>query len=182
MTISVGLMKGSSALVSFGLDAAVEAVSAAMLLWRITSEERGVDQGTLRRRKEWSFYTLSAVFLVLAGFIGYESVSKLVQQKKPEFSMFAIVILVISLFVNPFLSYFKRRAGKRLDSHELVMDSREQLVCLYMTVVVLAGLLLTKYLNWWWADPSAALLIVPYVLWQAWEAFGEARGSRGSQK
>lgn len=178
VTITIGFMRGSSALVSFGLDAAVEAISASMLLWRLVSEERGVSQETLQRRKKWSFYVLSGVFIVLAGFILYDSASKLISQKKPEFSTIAVGILVISLVVNPFLSYYKRRVGKQLDSHELVMDSREQLICLYMTVVVLAGLLLSKYLGWWWADPAAALLIVPYVLWQAWEAFGDARGAR----
>ncbi len=174
-TVTIGLMQNSSALVSFGLDAAVEAVSAGMLLLRITYEQKGAAQEKIARAKRRTLYGLSVVFLVLTGFILYDSASKLVAQKQPGFSTFGVVVLCISLAVNPFLSYFKRRTGKRLDSDEIVMDSREQLICLYMTVVVLAGLLLAKNLNWWWADPIAAMLIIPYVLWQAWRAFRAAR-------
>ncbi len=175
ITVTAGLLKGSPALVSFGLDAAVEATSASVLLWRLTSEEQGVSQAALLRRKQISFYALSVVFVLLASFILYDSISKLLAQQQPNFSQIGFVILCVSLLINPFLSYRKRRVGKQLDSHELVMDSREQLICLYMTVIVLAGLLLNKYLGWWWADPAAALLIVPYVFYQAWQAFRDAR-------
>lgn len=175
VTITVGFLHGSSALVSFGLDATVEAVSASMLLWRISSEEKGRDEETLNRRKTWSFVTLGIVFLVLACFIVFDAVNKLLAQEESGFSITAVVILCISLVVNPFLAYFKHRSGKQIDSKALVMDSREQIICLYMTVVVLAGILLTKWQGWWWADPLAALLIVPYVLWQSWVAFQEAR-------
>ncbi len=177
ISVTAGLLSGSPALVSFGFDAAVEAISASVLFWRLVSEESGVAQSVLSRRTKVTLYVLSLVFLLLGGFILYESIEKLASQKQPDFSLVSVVILCLSLIVNPMLSFRKRRVGKKLDSHELIMDSREQLICLYMTVVVLAGLLLNKYLGWWWADPIAALLIVPYVLIQAWKAFRKAQNA-----
>ncbi len=177
ISVTAGLLSGSPALVSFGFDAAVEAISASVLFWRLVSEESGVAQSVLSRRTKVTLYVLSLVFLLLGGFILYESIEKLASQKQPDFSLVGVVILCLSLIVNPMLSFRKRRVGKKIDSHELIMDSREQLICLYMTVVVLAGLLLNKYLGWWWADPIAALLIVPYVLIQAWKAFRKAQNA-----
>lgn len=82
---------------------------------------------------------------------------------------------MISLVVNPILIWYKYRYGKKLDSKELIADSKDTFVCLYQTIAVLGGLLAVRYLNWWWADPVAAFLIVPYALKEGWEAFQNGR-------
>lgn len=100
ITVTIGIINGSAALVSFGLDASVEALSAGMLLWRLVSEEKGASQRTLAKRKKWSFYVLCGAFVVLAGFIVYESISKLLSQKTPDFSSIAVGILLASLLIK----------------------------------------------------------------------------------
>ena len=89
---------------------------------------------------------------------------KLFNQEIAEWSTIGVIILVISLIVNPFLTWTKYNTGKNLESKELKADVKDTFVCLYQTVGVLAGLLLARWLDWWWADPVAALLIVPYAL------------------
>ena len=77
--------------------------------------------------------------------------------------------------VNPFLAWGKYRYGKRLDAPALKYDAKDTMICQYQTIVVLAGIGLTQWMGWWWADPVAALLIVPYVAWEAFEATKDAR-------
>ena len=78
--------------------------------------------------------------------------------------------MLISMVVNPFLAWGKYRYGKRLDAPALKYDAKDTMICEYQTVVVLLGIGLTQWMGWWWADPVAALLIVPYVAWEAFEA------------
>lgn len=77
--------------------------------------------------------------------------------------------------VNPIIIWYETRYGKKLDNKELIADSKDTFVCLYQTIAVLGGLLAVRYLDWWWADPVAALLIVPYALKEGWGAFKNGR-------
>lgn len=77
--------------------------------------------------------------------------------------------------VNPILIYYKRKYGHKLDSPALLADAKDTFICLYQTVVVLIGLFLVKWLGWWWADPVAALLIVPYAAKEGLEAYSKAQ-------
>jgi divalent metal cation (Fe/Co/Zn/Cd) transporter len=86
-----------------------------------------------------------------------------------------LIILLVSLVVNPILIYYKRNYGHKLDSPELLADAKDTFICLYQSVVVLIGLILLNWLGWWWADPIAALLIVPYAAKESWESFKKAR-------
>lgn len=79
------------------------------------------------------------------------------------------------LVVNPILIYYKRKYGHKLDSPALLADAKDTFICLYQTVVVLIGLFLVKWLGWWWADPVAALLIVPYAAKEGLEAYSKAQ-------
>nr|WP_243405240.1 cation transporter [Pelagivirga sediminicola] len=105
----------------------------------------------------------------------YEAVSAFISQKAPGFNWWGIAILGASLVVNPFLAWGKYRYGKRLDAPALKYDAKDTMICQYQTIVVLAGIGLTQWMGWWWADPVAALLIVPYVAWEAFEATKDAR-------
>ncbi|WP_299843628.1 cation transporter [uncultured Jannaschia sp.] len=104
----------------------------------------------------------------------YEAVSAFLTQEAPGFNWWGISILFVSLFVNPFLAWGKHHYGKRLDSSALKYDAKDTLICQYQTVVVLIGIGLTQWLGWWWADPVAALLVLPYVTWEGFGATKDA--------
>jgi len=175
VSVTAGLLTGSAALVSWGLDSTVEATSAGTLIWRLRAETEGVDRRTVLKRKKIALSVVAAAFWIVVAAILYEAVSAFVSQEAPGFSWWGIAILLVSLVVNPFLAWGKYRYGKRLDSLALKYDAKDTLICEYQTVVVLIGLALTEAFGWWWADPVAALLIVPYVAWEGFEATKDAR-------
>lgn len=175
VSVTVGLLTGSAALVSWGLDSTVEATSAGTLIWRLKAEKDGGDKRTVLHRKKVALYVVACAFWIVVAAILYEAVSAFISQKAPGFNWWGIAILFVSLVVNPLLAWGKYRYGKRLDSPALKYDAKDTLICEYQTVVVLAGIGLTQWMGWWWADPVAALLIVPYVAWEAFEATKDAR-------
>ncbi|MFH5805478.1 cation diffusion facilitator family transporter [Alienimonas sp. DA493] len=174
VSVTAGLLTGSSALVSWGADSAVESVSAGTLIWRLRGEEKGLGRRGVLRRKKVALGVLAGAFAVAVAFILYEAIGKLLRQEPPGFNWWGIGILLVSLVVNPALAWAKHRYGKKLDSPALKYDAIDTLICEYQTVVVLIGLGLAKWLGWWWADPAAALLIVPYVAWEGFEAGRDA--------
>lgn len=140
------------------------------MVWRLHGEEIGSPEDEVRRRKKIALGVLSAAFIIAVLFIAYESITALVSGKSPEFSGIGIAILVVSLVVNPVLAWAKYYYGKQTDSPSLKYDAKDTLICEYQTIVVLIGLGLSKWLGWWWADPVAALCILPYVAWEGYEA------------
>lgn len=174
VSVTAGFLTGSAALVSWGLDSTVEAASAGTLIWRLRAEEKAADRRTLLKRKKVALSVVAAAFWIVVAAILYEAVSAFVSQEAPGFNWWGISILIISLVVNPFLAWGKYRYGKRLDAPALRYDAKDTLICQYQTVVVLSGIALTQWLGWWWADPVAALLIVPYVAWEGYEATKDA--------
>ena len=174
VSVTAGLITGSSALISWGLDSTVEAGSAGTMIWRLHGEDTGISQKDLQRRKKIALSVISAAFWTVVAFILYEAYSKFQEQSAPEFSVFGIGILVLSLLVNPFLAWGKYRYGKKLDAKSLKYDAKDTLICQYQTIVVLIGLGLVEMFGWWWADPVAALAIVPYVAWEGFKAGRDA--------
>ena len=174
VSVTAGLITGSSALISWGLDSTVEAGSAGTMIWRLHGEETGISQKDLQRRKKIALSVISAAFWTVVAFILYEVYSKFQEQSAPEFSVFGIGILVLSLLVNPFLAWGKYRYGKKLDAKSLKYDAKDTLICQYQTMGVLIGLGLVEMFGWWWADPVAALAIVPYVAWEGFKAGRDA--------
>ena len=175
VSLIAGFSSGSAALIGWGLDSIIEVVSASTLWWRLNGEVKGISEKRVRKRERATLYVIAISFLLVSAFITYDSISKLIAQNPPSWSTAGIVILVISLVVNPILIWYKYRYGKQLDSKELIADSKDTFVCLYQTIAVLGGLLAVRYLDWWWADPVAAFLIVPYALKEGWEAFQNGR-------
>ncbi|WP_299819017.1 cation diffusion facilitator family transporter [uncultured Jannaschia sp.] len=174
VSVTAGLLTGSAALISWGLDSTVEATSAGTLIWRLRAEERGADRRTVLKRKKVALSVVAAAFWIVVAAILYEAVSAFVSREAPDFSWWGIAILLTSLVVNPFLAWGKFRYAKRLESPALRYDAKDTLICQYQTVVVLIGLVLTQTHGWWWADPVAALLIAPYVAWEGFEATRDA--------
>ncbi|MEK6480413.1 cation diffusion facilitator family transporter [Catalinimonas sp. 4WD22] len=175
VSLIAGFTSGSAALIGWGLDSVIEVVSASTLWWRLHGEIKDIKEQQVRKREKITFFVIASSFLLVSLFITYDSISKLLAQKTPSWSTTGVIILVISLVVNPILIWYKYRYGKKLDSKELIADSKDTFVCLYQTIAVLSGLLVVRYLDWWWADPVAAFLIVPYALKEGWEAFQNGR-------
>ena len=178
VSLVAGFIAGSSALIAFGLDSVVEGLSGGMLLWRLRGEEQGVGKAEVKRRKRRALYVLAFSFFALSAFILYDATSKLAAQETPETSIVGIALLFVSLVLNPFLAWGKYATGKKLGSEALVLDAKDTMICLYQTIVVLAGLGLNAALGWWWADPVAALAIIPYALWEGREAVTDARAAK----
>ena len=174
VSVTAGLMTGSSALVSWGVDSAVESLAAGTMIWRLRGEEQGIGRRDVLRRKRTALGVLAGAFAVAVAFILYEAIGKFVSQESPGFNWWGIGILLVSLLVNPVLAWAKHHYGKKLDSPALKYDAIDTLICEYQTVVVLIGLGLARWFGWWWADPAAALLIVPYVAWEGYEAGRDA--------
>ena len=175
VSVTVGLLTGSAALVSWGFDSTVEATSAGTLIWRLKAEKDGGDKRTVLHRKKVALYVVACAFWIVVAAILYEAVSAFISQEAPGFNWWGIAILFVSLVVNPLLAWGKYRYGKRLDSPALKYEAKDTMICEYQTIVVLAGIGLTQWMGWWWADPVAALLIVPYVAWEAFAATKDAR-------
>ena len=162
--IGAGIVAGSIALISFGVDTLIEVMSAFVLLWRLSSVHRD------ERRERIALQLVGVSFLLLAAYVGYEAVSSLVLEEPPNASLVGLGLAVAALFIMPLLARAKRRAATRLDSVALSADSRQSAICAYLSAILLGGLALNAAFGWWWADPVAALVMVPIILKEGFEA------------
>ena len=155
-----GLLAGSIALVGFGLDSVIETISAGILLWRLRAE----DDPLRREHTERTARRLVGVcFLLLAAYVAIESVRALWTKAQPERSIPGILIAIAAIMVMPLLGRAKRRVAAQMGSSALHADSRQADFCAYLSLILLAGLLLHALLGWWWADPVAALIMTPII-------------------
>jgi len=164
--VAAGLLAGSVALTGFGLDSAIEVTSGAALLWRLNSDA-AVDR---HKREKTALRVVGASFLALAAYVAFEAIESLVRRELPERTVFGIAVATASLIIMPFLARAKRRIAARIDSVALTADSRQTDLCAYLSAVLLGGLILNWMLGWWWADPVAALVMVPIIANEGWNA------------
>jgi divalent metal cation (Fe/Co/Zn/Cd) transporter len=169
VSVTAGIVAGSTALVGFGIDSVIESGSGAVLLWRL--QESGDDEN----REARALRLVGVTFLVLAAWVGYESVTSLWSREAPSASYVGIAVAALSLVVMPWLAHRKRRVANRLGSRAMRSDSRQTSLCAYLSAILLAGLLLNALWGWWWADGVAALLMVPIIASEGIEAM---RGER----
>jgi divalent metal cation (Fe/Co/Zn/Cd) transporter len=155
-----GIVAGSVALVGFGLDSVIETASAVAVLWRLR-----VDLSVERSaRAEWRAQKIVGVlFLVLAVYIAAESCRALWMREHAEASWPGLLIAAAAVIVMPLLGRAKRRVAEELGSRAMHSDSRQADFCAYLSAILLAGLLAQRALGWWWADPVAALTMVPII-------------------
>jgi len=169
VSIGAGWLAGSTALVGFGVDAVIESASGATLLWRLQDGPGGdARERTALRLVGWSF-------LALAAYVAIEAGRALVLRQPPEASTAGIVIAAASLVVMPWLARRKRLVAGRIGSGALAADSRQTSLCAYLSAILLGGLLLNALLGWWWADPVAALAMLPIIVREGMQAL---RGER----
>lgn len=167
VAILSGAIAGSIALVGFGIDSAIESSSGAVLLWRLHAERNGQNVERLEQR------TLKMVgigFLLLALYIAIDAIRTLSSRETAHRSLVGIALAMAALIVMPLLAKAKRRAASNLDSAALYADSRQTSICAYLSAILLGGLVLNAVAGWWWADPVAALVMVPIVAQEGREA------------
>jgi divalent metal cation (Fe/Co/Zn/Cd) transporter len=168
--IMAGVLAGSIALIGFGADSVIEAASSAILLWRLNHEFG-------EQRERTALRLIGVGFLLLAVYVGGEAIESLVKHQPPSVSYFGIAFSALCLMVMPLLARAKRRVAARLNSRALKADSRQSSICAYLAAILLCGLALNALLGWWWADPVAALVMLPIIIKEGVEAVrGETCG------
>jgi cation diffusion facilitator family transporter len=175
VAIGAGLLAGSVALVGFGVDSGIEVISAVGLLWRLRKAGPYAEVSEESAAEKRALHIVAATFFLLATYITYEAIDSLIEREEPLTSPVGIVLSVLSLAIMPGLAWAKQRTGQEMGSRALVADSKETWVCSYLSLALLVGVGLYAIAGWWWADPLAALAMLPVILWQGWETLGEAR-------
>jgi divalent metal cation (Fe/Co/Zn/Cd) transporter len=168
IAVVVGLFAGSIALIGFGFDSAIEVCSGAALLWCLQA------QISVRKRERLEAITLRIVggcFLALAAYISYDSMASLTRAEIPEPSAVGIALAGVSLITMPLIAREKRRVAARIGSAALRADARQTEFCAYLSAILLGGLALNALFGWWWADPVAALAMIPLILKEGFDAF-----------
>jgi divalent metal cation (Fe/Co/Zn/Cd) transporter len=160
VAVVAGAIAGSISLVGFGIDSFIEVTSGSVLLWRM-SVDAEVHRRELNERR--ALRTVGVCFLLLAAYIAYESALDLWSRRAPEHSIPGIVLACVSLVVMPLLSRAKRKVGRALGSAAMHADAKQTEFCTYLSGILLAGLLLNTLFGLWWADPVAALVMVPII-------------------
>ncbi|MFF0944440.1 cation transporter [Kocuria sp. CPCC 205300] len=164
IAITAGTVASSSALVGFGLDSVVEVLSAAAVAWQFAARDP-------HHRERVAMRVIAFSFFGLAAFVSVDALRALLGAAEPEHSPVGIGLAAVSLVVMPLLSWFERRTGRELGSASAVADSKQTLLCTYLSAVLLVGLLLNSALGWTWADSVAALVIAAVAVKEGLEAW-----------
>ena len=167
IAVIAGFMAGSIALVGFGFDSVIEVTSGAALLWRLHAD---ADEAWRERVELITLRIVGICFLALALYVGYEAISSLVYFELPERSVLGILLAIASLIVMPLLTRAKRGVAGAIRSEAMLADAKQTELCTYLSAILLGGLLLNALLGWWWADPVAALVMVPIIAKEGIEA------------
>ena len=161
VAIVAGVTAGSVALLAFGIDSVIEFVAALVVLQAFRAEQAGRASVDPEQR---ALRVIGVTFFLLAAYIVADGGYTLITASKPDSSAAGVAVSAAALLVMPALGALKRRTGNALGSRMLVADAAESLFCAYLSGMVLIGLLLNGIFGWWWADPAAALAVVPLVI------------------
>lgn len=165
IAVSAGVVSNSVALISFGIDSLVETTSAGVLYWRLNSELKGTDPQNAERVEKQAGKIAGTLLLVLAAYIVIDAARRLLGYGgHAEGSGIGLVLTGVSLVVMPVLAWRKLKAAESLDSKAMRADAYETITCTWLSVATFIGLGLNAWLGWSWADPVAALLVVPLVV------------------
>lgn len=154
-------MAGSIALVGFGADSVIEVSSGAIFLWRLAAGEQ---------RERLALRLVGISFLALAAYVAFDAGKSLIYFEPPDVTYIGIAIAALSLVVMPVLARAKRKVAAKLNSPAMHADSRQTDICAYLSAILLGGLILNALFDWWWADPVAALIMVPIIAKEGIEA------------
>ena len=172
IAVGAGVLAGSVALVGFGFDSVIEVISGATLLWRLHAD---VDESRRELVEQRALRIVGWSFLLLAAYVLFDAGKSLIRREPPDESIVGIVLAAVSLVVMPLLARAKRGVAHAIGSKALDADATQTTLCTYLSAILLGGLLLNATLGWWWADPVAALVMVPIIVREGLEGI---RGER----
>lgn len=164
VAIAAGSAASSSALIGFGLDSIIEVSSAAAVAWQFGGRDP-------EAREAVALKVIAVSFFALAAYVGVDAVLSLFGSGEAEPSPVGIVLAALSLIIMPALSYAERRTGRELGSRSAVADSKQTLLCTYLSAALLIGLGANALLGWAWADSAAALVIAVAALKEGRDAW-----------
>jgi divalent metal cation (Fe/Co/Zn/Cd) transporter len=164
VAITAGTVASSTALIGFGLDSVIEVASATAVAWQFSGKDPEAREKTALR-------VIAVSFFALAAYVTVESARTLLGAGEAQPSTVGIVLAALSLLIMPGLSYAQRRTGRELGSRSAVADSKQTLLCTYLSGVLLVGLVLNATLGWSWADPIVALVIAAVAIREGREAW-----------
>jgi divalent metal cation (Fe/Co/Zn/Cd) transporter len=154
--VGIGIVAGSVALIAFGADSIIEVASSCVLLWWLA--EGSIDRDRVAHR------LVGGCFFALAAYIGVDAAIDLLKGEAPRATYVGIIYAVACVFVMPVLARAKRRVAAHLNSNALHADSHQSDICAFLSLILLLGLALNAVLGWWWADPVAALCMLPIII------------------
>ena len=166
IAITAGILAGSIALIGFGIDSAIEGVASLVIVWRFTGS-RLLSEAAERRAQK----LVAIQFFLLAPYVSFEAIHKLVTGEQPEVSWLGIALTATSLVGMPFLGLAKRRLAAQLGSAATRGEGTQNLLCAYLAGAVLVGLLGNAFFGLWWLDPLAALVIAAVALREGLESW-----------
>jgi divalent metal cation (Fe/Co/Zn/Cd) transporter len=161
VSIAAGLVAGSVALLGFGVDSGIEVTASVAALWRLRVD---FDPRRRERVEQVTRRVIGGSFLALAAYVVVDSLGTLWKRDAPDSSTVGLVILTLSVLVMPALARAKRQVARALRSRALESDAAQTSLCAYLSVIALVGVGLNATLGWWWADPVAALLMIPIII------------------
>ena len=167
LAIGAGVAAGSVALVGFGFDSVIELSSSVAGLWRLRADASPVSR---QRAERFALLMIGIAFLLLAGYVLVDAGLTLRARTPPDASRLGLLIAAGSLIAMPLLARAKRRVAAQLASRALTAEARQTQICTYLSAILLGGLGLNAAFGWWWADPVAALMMVPLIGWEGLEA------------
>lgn len=170
VALYAGLQAGSIALVGFGLDSVIELAAAAVVLWRLRLETRGAAVERVESVEAVVTRFVGVTLLALAAYVILQSAWILWTREAPEESWLGVGLAILSLLIMPLLGAGKLRAAEAIGSRALRGEAKETIACAYLSFALLLGLGANAIAGWWWADPVAALLMVPWLLREGLEA------------
>lgn len=164
VSVGAGFVAGSPSLIGFGVDSLIESSSGAALLWRLQDGEKG------EQREKFALKLVGISFILLAAYIIFDAGKSLIYFEPPEVSFVGIGLAILSIIIMPILARAKRKSAKNLSSRAMQADSKQTDICAYLSAILLVGLGLNWLFGWWWADSAAALVMLPIILKEAFEA------------
>ncbi len=169
--VVAGWLAGSVALIGFGADSVIEVSASIAAQWRLRAD---LEHARRERVERITVRVIGLSFLALALYVTIDSTHSLLLRERPDRSIVGIVILSFSAVIMPLLARAKRRVALALESRTLEAEAKQTSLCAYLSVIALAGVALNAALGWWWADPLAALAMVPIIVKEGW---GSVRGA-----
>ncbi len=173
IAIWAGIRAQSVALVGFGFDSFIELAAAGVVLWRVYVEASGASSEAINKSEERVRRFVGATFFALAAYVLLQSGWDLWAQEAPEESVVGLVLAALSLIVMPLVAFWKLRVADVIESRALRAEAKETIACSYLSLCLLLGLAANAIVGWWWADPVAALAMVPWLVKEGKEGFDE---------